>query len=943
MSKNLVIVESPNKCATIEKYLGKDYKVVASKGHVRDLPEKEVGVDVEHNFEPTYVALGDKNMDSIKKTLPSYEKLLLATDGDREGESIAWHLVQLLHPTIPYKRVVFHEITKKGVKEGLAQERDIDMNLVKAQEDRRIIDRLYGYDISPVLWRRLSNKSLSAGRVQSPGLRFLIDKENTRLKYKVGEYWGLVATCATETGEKLALKLDEVDGKKVATGSDFDSETGEFLNKATLLDEEAALALEEELKTSNFVVASVMQKPSSQGPYPPFTTSTLQMAASRIGFSSKVTMTVAQHLFERGFITYMRTDSTFLSPEAISEARSRIVEDYGEEYLNPTERHFKTRTLNAQEAHEAIRPAGEVFRRPRQTGLTGRELKLYTLIYNRTLQTQMRKAEKSTTTVCVNAGRASFSASGTVIIFPGFLKVYESEEEKDDERRLPSLSAGETLSLKALNSKAHITEPPARYTEASFIKALEEKGIGRPSTYATIISTILERKYAVKLNKSLVPTFVGYAVNNVMETYFAPLITYDYTARMEEELDKVASGAEDYLIGLKQFYYGEGTYAGLEKLVDEAKNARDGSAKTLKFDHLSGVSTLEDGRSVSYQIKVGPYGAYLSTDIENDKGKSIMPLPDNATPGEMNDEKIQTLVNKLFSPEEEEADENAITLHAGRFGQYWKRGEKTCPVPRGRKKAEEYTGEEIEFLLSLPRVIAKDDQGYEITLCIGSYGGYLKYKENNFKVFGSLTEVTAEKALAIIGKENRKGKVKDYEPIDGKSVSLMYGRYGLYVKWGDENVRIPRGEDEETLTQSEIEALCKKGPKKAEKVAKPSRNQSGQLKEIGLIDGKPTYLMSGRYGLYLKSGDENFRLPRGLEASNIDVAKAQEIIAETRRSRKPVKDFGLFEGESLLVMSGRYGLYLKHGDKNIALPSKYKKDVSDLSEEEAKSIAGQKK
>ena len=934
--KTLVIVESPTKANTIRKYLPSNFTVTASKGHVRDLPEDRMGVDINNDFAPEYVITEGKEklIKELKKDLSASEQLLLATDEDREGESISWHLKELLKPRVPYQRMVFHEITSSAIKEALKSGRSIDMQLVHAQEDRRIIDRLYGYEVSPVLWKRLSNNRLSGGRVQSVGLRFIVDREIDRLNFHQSSFYDLKAELKTKDSEDLEATLEEVNGVKIASSRDFDSDSGAFIGKTYLLDKEAADKLKAECESLPFIVESVIQKPGRVNPYPPFTTSTLQQAANRrLRMSARETMRVAQSLFENGFITYMRTDSVNLSDQCINASRRQIEEDYGHAFLEPKVRHFTTKSVNAQEAHEAIRPSGDTFRRPKDTNLTGRELELYTLIYRRTLATQMKCAEKSTTTIRIACGDNIFSSSGTVIVFPGFLKVYEEDDKKDD-KIIPMVTAGDNLSLVSLESVVHLTQPPARYNEASLVKRLEEKGIGRPSTYATIISTLLDRNYALEKDRALVPTFMGFDVFNFMEKAFPELIKYSYTSDMEKQLDLISTGEEDSLEYLNYFYYGDGKKEkGLKEMVAEAKTGKE-DVKTLTFPHLKGVYTLSDNRVVNATIKAGPYGAYLLTDLKDESGKDLIINfpPSLSCPGLVTENDIITLISSTIGLKSADGVEKTL-LKSGRRGEFWQRGDKVCYVPRGKKKATDYSEKEIDFFFSLPIVIAKDDEGNEITINKGPYGGYLSCNGNNYRVYGPLEEVTAEKAKEIVAKVSKHVdnsiSLKEFE---GKPLELKKGRYGYFLKWGSENVRLPKdvSKDIEALTQEKAEAICKES------------SSNSDDKSLGSYNGNPILLMNGRFGHYLKCGDKNYRIPKSLDVSSLDENEALKLIEESEKKSEAVKDFGLYKGEKLVVLTGRYGLYLKHGKKNIALPSKVKKDISLLTEEDAHLLADEK-
>lgn len=934
--KTLVIVESPTKANTIKKYLPKNYSVVASKGHIRDLPSDSLGVDIEDDFKPHYVITEGKEtlVNDIKKKLEKSEQLLLATDEDREGESISWHLMEILKPQVPTKRMVFHEITKKAVTEALSKGRDLDIALVRAQEDRRIVDRLYGYEVSPVLWKRLSNKKLSAGRVQSVGLRFLVDRENERLAYVPSVYFDVKAILETSDKKSFEATLEEYKEKKVATSKDFDSTTGEFNGKTLLLDKKLAKEVKELCQNNPFIVENVIHKSSKYSPLPPFTTSTMQQVANRrLRLSSKETMRIAQALFENGFITYMRTDSVNLSDECIALAREQIKSDYGSEYLSSRERRFENKSKNAQEAHEAIRPAGDVFRRPSESGLKGKELALYTLIYQRTLATQMSEAIKSTTTVKIKCEDAKFTASGTSVVFAGYLKVYGSDQDEDEkESTIPSISAGDEEKLISISEKEHTTQPPARYNEASLIKKLEEKGIGRPSTYATIISTLLDRGYAIEKDRSLIPSFTGFAVNGLMNESFSDLVDYSYTSEMEDELDKIASGEGNASKYLNDFYYGKKNVKGLNSLVQAARNDHY-DAKSLKFPHLSGRVELDE--AINYQIKVGPYGAYLLLDKKKDDGKAIMiNLPDTLCPGTLNNDDIASLVKSTLYPDQDN-NSTGTQLKSSRRGQYWQRGDKTCNVPKGKKSAESYSEEEIDFYFSLPKVIAHDEEGNDIVINNGPYGGYITYKNANYKVFGPLTELTAEKALSLVSRDGASSKGVEYSAYDGKAVSIKKGRFGSYLKWGSENIALTKDEKQRSseLTQAEVEEIIKRHLESNIKVS--------DVNSRGLYDGKPIEVLKGRFGYYIKCGDKNYRMSKE-EQEKADNLSADELVAIIKRDEErslPLKDFGTFEGLPLRVLNGRYGAYLKWGDKNIALSTKYKKDLSLLGEDEAKELA----
>ena len=926
--KTLVIVESPTKANTIRKFLPRNFSVMASAGHFRDLPETALGVDVDKNFKITYVIDPKKKelVSEMKSKLKSTEQLLLATDEDREGEAISWHLLETLKPKVPYQRMVFHEITKEAVTEALKNGRDLDMNLVQAQEDRRVIDRLYGYEVSPVLWRKLSNKNLSAGRVQSVGLRYICDKEMERLSFVSSVYFDLKA--ALEKGGKVfTASLESVAGKRIAGTKDFDPSTGELTSRARLLTAEDAEKLLDSLKNEVFTVSSVEEKPKKQSPYPPFTTSTLQQAASsRLKMKSSETMQVAQRLFERGFITYMRTDSVNLSSQCIHAAREKISSLYGDGFLSPNERRFRTTSAGAQEAHEAIRPAGSDMRTPEETGLTGRDLQLYRLIWQRTMATQMANADKLVTNVKIEAGDAVFAASGTVIKFPGFLKVYGSDETEEGEEDIPHLAKGETLELENLESKKHETTPPQRYTEASFIRKLEEEGIGRPSTYASIITTLLDREYSIELNGSIIPTFLGFAVYDYLMKEFPVMMDYKYTAEMEDKLDRIARGEEDKLSYLVDFFYGTKDQSGLKANVKEAILKRD-DYKSLEFPNLPGKLALEDGREISYQIKVGPYGAYLLTDIEGADGKAvIVNIPSRFCPGVVTDKELSSLVlSKAGTAVEEDPD--AIVLKHGNFGDYWSKGGKSVNVPKGKRSAESYTREEIEFLFALPMNLGKDSNGNDIILNNGRYGAYLACGGKNTTIRGSIFDMDHEKAIALLEGPD----LQMLEPYQDKPLEIKSGRYGYYLKWGSENIALPFAykKNPEKVTQEIAEKLCGKSDE--------TKAPQNAARDFGLFQEKALSIVDGKYGPYLKWGSENIPLPAAMKDSISSVT--EEDIQKVALSHGADMSFGEVDGKPLGIFAGRYGYYMKWGDSNIKLPEKYKDSYEGITAEEAVDIA----
>lgn len=819
-SKKLIIVESPTKAKTIRKFLGSDCTVVASNGHIRTLPKNDLCIDIKDGYKPKYVIdeTKEKVISQIKSELKSSSELILATDEDREGESISWHLVEVLKPKVPVRRMVFHEITKKAILEAFENGRDLDINLVHAQEARRVLDRLFGYTISPVLWSKLSNKSLSAGRVQSPGLRLVVDREKTRLTFKKTEFWDVKATFK----EGFSAAIDSIDGQRVANGKDFNSESGKYTEKpnVVLLSNEDALAIVNGLMGQGFTVSEVEEKNIEQAPAAPFKTSTLQQEGNRkLHMSAKDTMRVAQSLYENGFITYMRTDSLTLSDEGISAAREAALDLYGKDFVTDRPRQYQTTSSSAQEAHEAIRPAGEHFRTPEQTGLTGRELELYTLIWKRTLASQMKNARKVSTSVVLTSKTGDgkeviFKTNGSRIEFPGFIRVYvEGKDDpdaalEDKEAPLPLLTVGQNLSDASLEALSHCTKEPNRYTEASLVQTLEKLGIGRPSTYASIIDRLFEKDYVMRDKGNLVPTFIGFGVIQLLETYFSDRVDYEFTRDMEADLDKIAEGKLDELQYLKDFYEGE---MGLEQQVKDNKikiNSKD--VKKLRLPQLSEESS----------IYLGPYGPY----VKDSEGKFVS-IPSDWTPSCVTDDMVSALCTsgnksqeaKLNAPEKigQTAEGEPVLYCTGKFGDYWQIGDRAQTNDIRRFKVpKKYVGNrslDIDKVLkyfALPLTIGKSEAGEEITADIGKFGPYIKCGNDfrSIKDSDLLFEMTEEEARAIfsVPKEEAKKSSKtsssksaqapvvDFGDHEGKNLSICHGRYGYYIRYGQENVRIAK-------------------------------------------------------------------------------------------------------------------------------------------------------
>ncbi|OHD11584.1 MAG: DNA topoisomerase I [Spirochaetes bacterium GWB1_48_6] len=845
--KILVIVESPTKAKTIKKFLPSHYRVEASVGHIRDLPQtaaeipakykKEpwatMGIDVDQDFKPLYVIPRDKSalVKELKAAVKEVDMVYLATDEDREGESISWHLLDVLQPTCPVKRMVFHEITQKAITEALDKTRDIDLNLVNAQETRRLLDRLYGYTLSPLIWKKIAY-GLSAGRVQSSGLRLIVDREMARCRFQPAEYWDLAALLEkTSGGEKsrFEAKLTEISGRKIALGGkDFDPETGEIYEgrKVVLLGAKEAQALRASLEKGNWTVEDLNTKESTQKPSPPFITSTLQQEANRkLGLGTRDTMRVAQSLYEEGFITYMRTDSPHLSEEALEGARSQIIKLYGPEYTAPEPRQFGAKSKNAQESHEAIRPVGAQFMTPEQTGLTGRERSLYELIWKRTLASQMAEAKKNTVTVKIRASEALFTASGVQILFPGFLRVYV--EGRDDpeavldnmETFLPPLTPGEVLKLHELKASEHHTKPPSRYTEASLVQRLEKEGIGRPSTYATIIATLLERGYVIKKDSALAPTFTGVAVVGLLEKNFGALVEYEFTSKMEKDLDEIALGQEDRIGYLKEFYLGD---KGLRNQV-ETKESK------INPDESRTVILPQIGTEIP--IKVGRFGPYVS--LKKDGESVNASLPDDWAPSDVKKEDFDLLVRQqLEGPAPLGTDPvtgKSVFLLLGKNGPYFQLGTKDDPDKKTssapKTGATNLSLEEALKLLALPRKLGLHPElQKEILANNGRFGPYVVCDGvfRSLKKTDELYGITLERALELLSEEKiakaSSKALKDFGTYEGKKLQVLSGRYGPYIKYGTVNISLP--EDKKTpetaaeITLDEIKVLLGSSTKK---------------------------------------------------------------------------------------------------------------------------------
>jgi DNA topoisomerase I len=850
--KRLVIVESPAKARTIAGYLGPDFVVESSVGHIRDLPDSaaeiperykgeswaRLGVDVEHGFEPLYVVDPDKKktVAQLRKQLADADELLLATDEDREGEAIAWHLLEVLKPKVPARRMVFHEITRDAIERALDETRDVDERLVDAQESRRILDRLYGYEVSPVLWKKVM-RGLSAGRVQSVATRLVVERERERMAFHAAEWWDLLATFDPDSFE---ARLVSVDGQRVAQGRDFGPD-GKLRGDARSLDEEAARGLAERLEGASFQVARVERKPYVRRPSPPFMTSTLQQEASRkLRFSAQTTMRLAQRLYENGYITYMRTDSTTLSESALTAAREQVTSLFGADHVPPEPRRYERKVKNAQEAHEAIRPSGDRFRTPQdvRAELSPDEHALYELIWMRTIASQMKDAQGQTVSLRIaadsNSGEAvEFGASGTVITFRGFLAAYEEGRDDegpakgdDEERRLPNLSEGDPVQLRALDPQGHETSPPARYTEATLVRTLEELGIGRPSTYASILGTILDRGYVFKRGTALVPAFLAFSVVGLLEQHFGRLVDYDFTARMEDDLDRIAAGDEHRVEWLGRFYFGDGS-GGLHELVSDlgAIDARE-------------INSLAIGDGIV--LRVGRYGPYLERD-----GRRAS-VPEELAPDELTLERAEELLAQPSGDRELGADPETglpIVARTGRYGPYV-----TEVLPEDSKEKprtaslfktmslDTVTLEDALRLLQLPRVVGVAEDGEEVVARNGRYGPYVQ-KEKESRSLESeeqLFTIDLPAALALLAQpRQRRGqraatkplRELGTDPVGGKDIVLKEGRFGPYVTDGETNASLRKGDDPETVTLDRAVELL------AERRAKGPAKRGGRLRK----------------------------------------------------------------------------------------------------------------
>lgn len=867
----LVIVESPAKAKTIGKYLGRGFTVEASIGHIRDLPQgaaqipaeykgepwSNLGVNVNDKFAPIYIIPPGKSkqIKLLKDRLKEADALYLATDEDREGEAISWHLLEVLKPKVPVHRLVFHEITKDAIQEALRSPRSVDDGLVRAQETRRILDRLYGYEVSPLLWRKVRPK-LSAGRVQSVAVRMIVERERERMAFVSATWWDLIGKFAKTNGQELTADLVTVDGRRIPAGKDFDSSTGKLKNdQFMLLDGPAAAALAERVRRGEFRVTNVEDKPYTSKPYPPFTTSTLQQEANRkLGFTARRTMQVAQSLYENGHITYMRTDSTNLAQVAIDDARRLVSEEYGKDYLPAEPRLYRSKVKNAQEAHEGIRPAGHPFELPGalRNELNADEFKIFDMIWKRTIASQMADARGRRITITIEGEGCLFQVSGKTIDFPGYLRAYvegsdsPDAEIADQETILPSVAIGESLKCLDMTAKEHNTQPPSRYSEAALTKALEERGIGRPSTYASIIDTIQNRSYAFKKGGALVPTWVAFSVVQLLEEHLAGLVDYQFTAQMEDDLDAISRGEREYVDYLNSFYFGNGR-PGLKPQLEHKGEEIDARNISRVL-----IGTPPGGDPV--YVRVGRYSPFV------EQGERTASLPDETPPDEVTLEAALKLLEQAAQGDEPlgmcPETGKPVYLKVGRFGPYVQRGtpeDEEKPQNASLLKGMNPSDIDLETalkLLQLPRNLGVHPaQGVPITAFNGRFGPYVKCGEETRSLPADISpiDVTIEQAVHLLSQPKQHGrgraaakreplKVFEASPVTNQKVQLLDGRYGPYVTDGETNASLPKGTPPEELTFQEaldlLAARAAAGPSK-KKVTKRKTAKSVKTAKSG--------------------------------------------------------------------------------------------------------------
>ncbi|MDB5036011.1 MAG: topoisomerase bacterial [Chlorobi bacterium] len=860
MGKKLVIVESPTKARTIKSFLPKDYQVEASMGSVRDLPAKAVdvpasikkekwgrlGVDVEKGFQPFYVIPSAKSkvVKLLKDAIKDADEVVIATDEDREGESIGWHLLEILRPKVPVSRMVFHEITQEAIREALNNPRQIDTRLVRAQETRRILDRLYGYTLSPLLWKKIA-RGLSAGRVQSVAVRVLVIRERERRAFHSGLYWDLKAQLAPQDRGTMEFEatMIAVRGKRLAGGRDFDPSTGRIAQgkDVLLLDEKEARELQATLKSAQWKVSEVEEREEVRRPYPPFTTSTMQQEANRkLGLSAQQTMRVAQKLYEQGLITYMRTDSVNLSEQAITAARDAVSSKYGNEYLSPVPRKFTTKSKGAQEAHEAIRPAGTKMPTSSELRLEGMDAALYDLIWKRTMATQMADARLRLVSATITAGDATFRANGRRVEFAGFFRAYvEGSDDpeaaiEDRDAPLPQLRNGEALDCRDVQPISHETKPPARYSEAALVQALEREGIGRPSTYATIINTIQDRGYVRKQGQQLIPTFTAMAVTALLENYFPQLVDLNFTAQMEQTLDDIAAGDAQWLPYLTEFYSGD---EGLENQVKQREeNIDPREACTIRFEGLDA------------DVRVGRFGAYLEREADGETVKAT--LPESVAPADLtNDEVDRVIKQKLGGAEalglHPETGE-PIYLRVGPYGPYVQLGEEAegkkvvrTSLPKG-VTPENLTLDQAIGLVGLPRTVGvHPETGKDIKTAIGRFGPYVMHNGEfaSLKATDDVLTVMLPRALELFELKKlgsgKRGLVRVIgpHPADAEPIEAYVGRYGPYVKHGDLNAPVPKSMEVDAISIDDaVKLLAERAANPPEKKTKPKAKPKAKAK-----------------------------------------------------------------------------------------------------------------
>jgi DNA topoisomerase I len=904
--KPLVIVESPAKARTIAGFLGDDYVVESSIGHIRDLPRNAAevpeshrgerwareGVDPDNDFKPLYVVPREKKeqVAKLKRALKDASELYLATDEDREGEAIAWHLLEVLNPRVPVRRMVFHEITPGAIRAAIAEPRDLDLRRVDAQETRRILDRLYGYRVSPVLWRKVAS-GLSAGRVQSVATRLVVERERARMRFRSATWWDVEGVFATtgggagaelggSAGAELGAGLVALDGTRLATGKDFDERGQVTRADVVVLDEAAATGLVADLEGATASVRSVESRPYRRRPAAPFMTSTLQQEASRkLRLSAAQAMSTAQRLYEGGYITYMRTDSTTLSESAVAAARSVIATRYGADHVPDAPRSYARKVKNAQEAHEAIRPAGEVFRSPEEVAreVDPTAARLYELVWQRTIASQMPDAVGETVTVRIGATGASgreaeFATSGTVITFPGFQRVYvESTDEGDDgdaaERRLPPLREGDRLDVRSLTPEGHATSPPARFTEASLVKRMEELGVGRPSTYAATIQTIQDRGYVWKKGTALVPYFTAFAVVTLLERHFPDLVDYAFTARMEDDLDEIAGGRAESIPWLTRFYFGGDGRSGLKHMVDE----RMGDIDAVDVSTIP-IGVDDEGREVV--ARVGKYGPYLV------RGEERANIPEETVPDELTLERAVELLEAPSGDRVLGTDPETglpVLARAGRYGPYVQ------------------LGEQEEGAKEKPRTASL------------------------FKTM-TLERVTLDDALSLLSLP----RVVGVDPADGEEITAQNGRYGPYLKKGSDSRSIDDEERLLTITLEEALAVF------AEPRRRRGQRAATALKELGddVVSGKPMVVKEGRFGPYVTDGETNASLRKGDTVDDLTPERAMELLAE-RRARGPAKKKATRKSAAKKASKKKAAATTKTGEKAAARKAVARKAPAD--------------